>query len=395
LTRIRKSSTISAWTDLLEASDGQPQRLAALILLGVSHAMPANLTREYIAAEARFKAARELQARIEALEEMLRVIPKHKGTNHLRGDLRKKLSQLREEQRSGARRKASRKTDPGYVPAQGAGQVVLLGASNSGKSALVAALTHAEPAVAPYLYTTRKPLPAMMMYEGAPIQLVDAPAIEPTAYEPWMNSLVRNADLGIVVLDPSAVGVLGSLDEIGELIGGGRVRLAAAWWSVGKEGVGRPDTEEDLTGQELDDAALLARLDLGDVELPVVVASNKIDEGNNREQFDVLVDLLGGAWPLLAVSARTGEGLDRLREVIFRGLRVIRVYAKPPGKPPSTEEPIILPLGSTVRDLARSIHKDLEVKLRFARIWSGRHFEGQRIPHDAELHDRDIVEIHT
>ncbi len=357
--------------------------------------MPANLTREYIAAEARFKAARGPQARIEALEEMLRVIPKHKGTDHLRGDLRKKLSQLREEQRSGARKKASRKADPGYVPAQGAGQVVLLGATNSGKSALVAALTHAEPLVAPYPYTTRKPLPAMMKYEDAPIQLVDAPAIEPVVYEPWMNSLVRNADLGIVVLDPSAVGVLGSLDEIGELVGRGRVRLAAAWWSVGKEGADRPDTEEDLMGQELDDAALLARLDLGGVELPVVVACNKVDEGDNRDQFDVLADLLGGAWPLLPVSARTGEGLDRLREVIFRGLRVIRVYAKPPGKPPSTEEPIILPVGSTVRDLARSIHKDLEMRLRYARIWSDRHFEGQRIPHDEELQDRDIVEIHT
>jgi ribosome-interacting GTPase 1 len=357
--------------------------------------MPANLTREYIAAEARFKAAREPQARIEALEEMLRVIPKHKGTDHLRGDLRKKLSQLREEQRSGARKKTSRKADPGYVPVQGAGQVVLLGPSNSGKSALIAALTHAEPAVAPYPYTTRKPLPAMMMYEDAPIQLVDAPAFEPTVYEPWMNSLVRNADLGLVVLDPSAVGVLTAVDEIGGLAGRGRAKLTAAWWAVGREGADRLDAEEDLTGQELDDAALLARLDLGDVELPVVVACNKIDEGDNRQQFDVLVDLLGGTWPLLAVSARTGEGLDRLREVIFRGLRVIRVYAKPPGKPPSTAEPVMLPLGSTVRDLARSIHKDLEAKLRFARIWSDRHFEGQRIPNDAELQDRDIVEIHS
>ena len=357
--------------------------------------MPANLTPEYRAAEARFKAARETKDRIEALEEMLRVIPKHKGTDHLRGDLRKRLSQLREEQRSGSKKKGARKADPGYVPRQGAGQVVLLGPSNAGKSALVAALTRAEPAVAPYPYTTRHPLPGMMMYEDTPIQLVDAPAVERAVYEPWMNTLVRNADLGLAVLDPSAAHVLGFLDEIDEIIGGGRVKLVAAWWAVGEGATGRADTEEDVAGRELDDEAILARLEPGDVKLPTVVVVNKIDEDDNRQQFDALGELLGEAWPLVAVSARTGEGLDRLREVIFQGLRVIRVYAKPPGKPASTKVPIILPAGSTVRDMARSIHKDLEVQLRFARVWREGSFDGQRIPRDAELHDRDIVEINA
>jgi len=355
--------------------------------------MPANLTPEYIAAEGRFKAARDTKDRIEALEVMLRVIPKHKGTDHLRGDLRKRLSQLREEFKSG-KKKGTRRADPGYVPAQGGGQVVLLGPSNTGKSALVTALTRAEPEVAPYPYTTRKPLPAMMMYEDAQIQLVDAPAMERAVYEPWMNSLARNADIGVVVLDPSAVGVLGALDEIAELVGRGRVKLSPAWWATGEGEAGRRETDEDLAGQELDDDALLARLEPGDIELPIVVVVNKIDAGDNREQFEVLAELLGGAWPLLTVSAQTGEGLDRLREVIFRGLRVMRVYAKPPGKPASTEEPIILPLGATVRDMARSIHKDFAAQLRFARVWSDRHFDGQRIPYDEELRDRDIVEIH-
>jgi ribosome-interacting GTPase 1 len=357
--------------------------------------MPANLTPEYRAAEARFKAARETKDRIGALEEMLRVIPKHKGTDHLRGDLRKRLSQLREEQRSGSKKKGARKADPGCVPRQGAGQVVLLGPSNAGKSALVAALTRAEPAVAPYPYTTRHPLPGMMMYEDAAIQLVDAPAVERAVYEPWMNTLVRNADLGLAVLAPSSAHVLSFLDEIDELIGGGRVKLAAAWWAMGEGARGRADSEEDVTGRELDDEAILARLEPGDVELPVVVVVNKIDEGDNRQQLDALAELLGETWPLVAVSAETGEGLDRLREVIFRGLRVVRVYAKPPGKPASTKVPIILPVGSTVRDMARSIHKDLEIQLRFARVWREGHFDGQRIPRDAELHDRDILEINA
>jgi ribosome-interacting GTPase 1 len=328
---------------------------------------------------------------------MLRVIPKHKGTDHLRGDLKKKLSQMREELKTAAKKGGARRISPGYVPAQGAGQVVVMGPSNAGKSALVGALTRAEPEVAPYPYTTRKPLPAMMMYQDAPVQLVDSPPMERAVYEPWMNMLARNADFGLIVLDPAAVGVLGAVDEIQELLGAGKVKLVPAWWSVGEGDAGdeRVRGEEDVAGRELDDAAILARLEPGDVELPILIVANKIDAGDNREQSGVLKELLGEGWPMIAVSAETGEGLDTLREVVFRGLRVIRVYAKPPGKPASTEEPIILPVGSRVRDMARQIHKELESKLRFARIWSERYHDGQRIPRDAELQDRDIVEINA
>jgi ribosome-interacting GTPase 1 len=357
--------------------------------------MPANLTPEYMAAEARFKAERDPRKRIEALQEMLSVIPKHKGTDHLRGDLKRKLSQLKEELSSGARKGGARRVSPGVVPAQGAGQVVLLGPSNTGKSALLRALSRAEPEVAPYPYTTRTPLPGMTMYQDAPIQLVDAPALERAVFEPWMYTLVRNANLGLVVLDPAADSVLGALDEMGELLGAGRVKLTAAWWAVGKGEARQEKQKEDLTGRELDDSELLARLEPGDVELPVLVAVNKIDAGDNRLQLEAFDELFGKSWPLLPVSAETGEGLDRLREAAFRGLKVIRVYAKPPGKPPSTKQPIILPVGSRVRDMARTIHKELESKLRFARIWSSRHHDGQRIPRNAELQDGDIVEINA
>jgi uncharacterized protein len=357
--------------------------------------MPANLTPDYLAAEARFKAAQDPNERIEALEIMLSVIPKHKGTEHLRGDLRRKLSQLRDEAQTASKKGAVRRADPGYVPPQGAGQVVLLGASNVGKSALLKALTRAEPEVAPYPYTTRKPLPGMMMHEDCPIQLVDAPAVEHTVYEPWMNSLVRNADLGLVVVDPAAANVLGAVDEIQDIVSRGRVKLVPAWWAVGRVAALSAEVGPSLQGQELDDDALLARLEPGDAELPIVVLANKLDLGRNREELSVLEELLGESWPLFGVSAETGEGLDRVRECAFRALRVIRVYAKPPGKPASTKAPIILPVGATVRDMAHVIHKELEEHLRFARIWSARHFDGQRIPREAELQDGDIVELNA
>jgi ribosome-interacting GTPase 1 len=357
--------------------------------------VPANLTPDYLAAEARFKAERDPKKRIEALEEMLGIIPKHKGTEHLRGDLKKKLSQLREEIGGGTKKGGARRVSPGNIPAQGAGQVVLLGPTNTGKSALVRTLTRAEPEVAAYPYTTRKPLPGMMMYQDASIQLVDAPALDKAIYEPWMNTLVRNADLGLVVLDPDAPGVLEAMDDMQEVLASGRLKLTAAWWAFGKGEAARVGGDEDIAGKELDDAELFARLEPGDAELPVIVAVNRIDIGDNREQFKVLQELFEKHWPLTAVSAQTGEGLDRLREAVFRGLKVIRIYTKEPGKPPSNKEPFILPQGSTVRDMARHIHKDLEAKLRFARIWSERYHDGQRIPRDAELRDRDIVELNA
>lgn len=352
--------------------------------------MPANLTPEYLAAESRFKKARDTKARIEALEEMLRVIPKHKGTDHLRGDLKKKLSQLREEQQIQKKKGGVRKVDPGYLPSQGAGQVVLLGPSNSGKSSLVAALSRAEPEIASYPYTTHRPLPAIIMYQDVPIQLVDAPAIDPFVYQPWMNTLIRNADLGLVVLDPMAIGVLNTLEEIQMILAGGRVRL---YGDVSRETESSAAATPHPLENELDDSELLARLEPGDVEMPVIVAVNKIDKEDDLRQFEALNELLGDKWPMLPISAQAGKGLDKLCEMMFRGLDVIRVYAKPPGKPPSTKEPILLPRGSTVRDMARSIHKDLAEKLRYARVWSSRHFDGQRIPHDAKLEDKDIVEI--
>jgi len=355
--------------------------------------MPANLTPDYLAAEERFKAAREVRERIEALEEMLRVIPKHKGTDHLRGNLRRKLSQLRDEQRT-ARKKGGKRVDPGYVPRQGAGQVVLLGPANSGKSALLAALTNAEPEVAEYPYTTQRPQPGMMLYEDVPIQLVDAPAMEPAVYQPWMNTLLRNADLGLIVVDPSMSGVLGVPDAISELIWRARVELEPCWWAVRAAAADREEAE-DVAGRELADDEILARLEPGDVQLPVLMVANKIDAGDNAEEFEVLAELLGDRWPLLGVSAEAGEGFETMTRAVFRALRVIRVYAKPPGKPPSMKEPIVLPEGATVGDMALHIHKEIAERFRFARIWSDRHHEGQRIPRDQVLEDGDVVEIHA
>ncbi len=354
--------------------------------------MPTNVTHEYKAAEATYKAAKELPERIVALQEMLRVIPKHKGTDHLCGQLKKKLSQLKDEQRAGPK-KTGRRADPGHVPPQGAGQVVLLGPPNGGKSALLAAMTNAEPDVGAWPFTTRKPLPGMAKFEDAPIQLVDAPATEHGGWQPWMSSLLRNADLGLLVVDPGAVGVLDALETAQGLVGTSKLELIPAWWAV--RDVEEAEEEDVADDMELSDEELLARLEPGRAELPVLIVGNKLDLPGREDDFEVLTEFLGEDWPMLAVSAEAGRGLEQLAAAMWRGLKMIRVYSKPPGKPPSMAEPILLPLGSTVRDMARLIHKELASRLTFARIWGQGYHDGQKIPRDHVLADRDVVEMHT
>ena len=67
--------------------------------------MPANLTPVYLQAEQRFKSAKTNEDKVKALEEMLATIPRHKGTEKMQADLKRRLSKLRTEQ---ARRPASR-----------------------------------------------------------------------------------------------------------------------------------------------------------------------------------------------------------------------------------------------------------------------------------------------
>ena len=354
--------------------------------------MPTNVTFEYKAAEATYKAARELPERIAGLQEMLRVIPKHKGTDHLCGQLKKKLSQLREEQRTSAKKGGGRRADPGHVPSQGAGQVVLLGPPNAGKSALLAAMTNAEPEVAAYPFTTRVPLPGMACFEDAPMQLVDAPATEHGAWQPWMASLLRNADLGLLVLDPGAVGVLDALETAQGLAGASKLGFVPAWWAVREVVQDDDELDED---REVSDEELLDRLEPGRANLPLVIVGNKLDLPGRSDDFEVLGEFLGDDWPMVAVSAGSGTGLDELAAAMWRGLEMIRIYSKPPGKPPSMAEPLLLPVGATVQDLARLIHKDLAERLKFARIWGVGYHDGQRIPRGHVLTDKDVVEMHT
>ena len=329
--------------------------------------MPANLTPQYKDAEARYHQAATREEKEDAIREMIALLPKHKGTEKLQADLRKRLAKLVEEAAHAQR--PGHHPPPGRVPREGAGQWVLVGAPNVGKSSLLAALTHAHPEIADYPFTTREPQPGMMTFEDVQVQLVDTPAVAPSHLEPWLPGLVHGADGVALVVDVAADDVEEEVAAAVGLLDQARVTPAS-----------RP--------APADASPLAARL-------PVLVLLNKCDLDEDGTFAALAREALAPDLPALAVSARRGDGLDGLRATLFRGLHRIRVRTKEPGHPPDPTKPFVLPEGATVERLAEQVHLELAARLKFARLWGpGAKFDGQQVDRHHVLVDGDVVELH-
>lgn len=313
--------------------------------------MPANLGPDYLAAEEEFRRAESVPERIAALEKMYAVLPKHKGTEKLQADIRRKLSQLRKENQ----KKGPARAVPFYlIEKEGIGQVALLGPPNSGKSSLLRAMTHAEPEVAPYPFTTHSPVPGMAQFEDVQIQLVDLPPLAPEWVEPWVAQVLRHADRAVLV-------------------------VAA-------------DDPDDLSEIEF----LESQLEQWKLGRPQLMVVNKVDQPGGRDNFDVLAELYAGRYECLPVSAATGEGLQEFARRCFDLLGVVRVYTKAPGKKPDLTAPYVLKRGATVLDAARHVHKDFAEHLKLARLYRrDRPEEGLPVSRDHVVEDGDILEFHA
>ncbi len=326
--------------------------------------MPANLTPDYLQAEARFRAAVTREEKIEALEEMLRVLPRHKGTDKLHADLRSRLSKLRLQPRSTAAKGFSH-----HIPREGAGQIVLVGCPNAGKSSLVAALTNATPEVAPYPLTTREATPGMMPFEDIAFQLVDLPPLCREHVEPWVYDLVRAADL--VWLVTAIEEALEGPDVVTQLLGAKAIELVPA----------------------VTDAPAASRP--GWVGKPALLVVTGMDRPTAERDLGALRELLPVPWPIAPVSVVVRSGFTELGRATYAALKIVRIYTKEPGKDPDRTRPFTLPAGSTVGDLARTIHNDIAAKLKFARVWGHGAFAGQSVGEAHVLADKDVVEIHV
>jgi ribosome-interacting GTPase 1 len=332
--------------------------------------MPANLTPEFIAARERFQAAEAPREKLAALEEMYAVIPKHKGTEHMRMDIKRRMSKLKQQMEQ-ERRKGGKHGYEFHVPPEGAGQVVLIGAPNAGKSELLGRLTSAAPEVAAYPFTTRTPLPGMMEYEDIQIQLLDTPPIARDFIEPWLTSIVRAADAILLVADLSSDSMMEDVEAVTDELATHKTRLAG------------PDEGEDPSAP------------YGTACKRTLVVGNKLDLPEAVDNLEILRELYGDRLPIAAVSASAGAGLEDLKEAIYRLLDIVRVYTKQPGKPPEMHKPFTLPRGSTVIDVARAVHRDFPDKLRFARAWGTGKPDGAMAGRDQVVEDGDVIELHV
>jgi uncharacterized protein len=329
--------------------------------------MPTNLPPEYYKIEEQFRAAESPAEKVMYLEEMLSIIPKHKGTDKLRADLRRKLSKLKSAAQS--QKGTSRQVSPYQIDREGAGQIVLVGAPNAGKSALVDALTNAEPDVAEYPFTTQFPQPGMMPYENIQIQLIDTPPLSQEFEERQLYALIRRADVIGLVIDLQAFPIEQLEDSLALL----------------REHRIVPDTVQET----FEDEHRITRK-------PVLVLVNKVDEEQHVEDFSVLCELLGEpVCPLLPVSARTGRNLDRLKQRFYDKLDIVRVYSKPPGKDANLDSPFVMKRGGTLEEFAAKVHQDFVKNLKSARLWGQGVHDGQMVGRDHIMHDGDVVELRT
>jgi len=328
--------------------------------------MPANLPPQYLEAEKRLRAAKTAEERISALEEMLAIIPHHKGTDKIIAMLRRRLAKTREEAEQ--RKKPTRRGDLYRVQREGAAQVVLAGLPNVGKSSLLAALTNATPEVADFPYTTQRPIPGMLRHENVQIQLVDTPPIMYELVEPWLYNTFRTADLLLLTVDLSD-DPAGQVELILDELGRRKIFL-----------------EEKAPCEEYPS---------GSVIRPCVIIGTKLDLPEAVDNLEALKEEWGERFPVFAVSAEKGMRVAEFARGLFRHLNIIRVYTKSPGKKPDLEEPFILKRGSTVEELAEAIHKDLAKRFKYARIWGSERYAGQKVARNFVLNDGDIIELHV
>ncbi len=326
--------------------------------------MPANLPPQYFEAEQRFREARTPAAKIEALEEMLAIMPKHKGTDKLKAMLRERISRLKEQ---GQKKSGGAKAKTPYsIEREGIAQVILVGMPNTGKSSLLNRLTKATAEVGDFPHTTHRPTPGMAPYENVQIQLIDTPPVTPEYTDPELGDLLRRCDIVVVLLDLQADPLTQWEETLAVLTG----------FRVFPEGCPLPPDLKKIPFVKT-----------------MLVAVNKTDRPEHEADYETFLELSEVKIPAMGISTKTGRNLMAFLERLYGMSRVVRVYTRRPGKEPDMTAPFVIPEGCTIEEMAEMIHKDFVAKLRYARIWGRAVRDGRMVQRDYVLQDGDIVEL--
>jgi len=372
--------------------------------------------------------ARTQQEKLEKLEEFLSLIPKHKGTERLRGQVKRQISTLHKELEEKKRRRAGRGGPKFFFEKEGAAQIIILGPTKVGRSSLLTSVTNAKTEVSDYPYTTREPVPGMLEFEDLQFQLVEAPALVDGASEGSLGGsqtlgLARNADGLILMVDLSEDAsqqltmILNELEKARILTQKPRAKVEIERKHVGA-GLriivfGRlldcnlRDIENLFKGYRILDSTvkIYGEATLDDVEdaifestvyRPAIVVANKKDSPQAEKVLQQLKEFVDDRLPIVLVSCQTRTGLEKLGTEIFRALDIIRVYTKEPNEREASSNPFILKRGSAVADLAKQIHSDFAERFAYARVWARRlAFSPRKVGPSFVLEDKDVVELHT
>ena len=331
--------------------------------------MPANLPPQYYELERAFKEESDPREKLRMAEELLRIMPKHKGTTKLQAEMKTKISKLKKLIDSGGEKIHGAKNAPthDHIEKEGAAQVILVGPPNSGKSSLVDSLTHAKPLVADYPYSTREPQPGMTLFETVQMQLIDTPPISPDLFETYMNSLIRNADIVLFVADLESKSMKSDIQFIIEALREKRIELK-------KDNSEKPEDPRYSYKN-------------------TIICAHKEFEDESGAKLNQLKELFPD-FKIVATSILDEDSLLNLQKALFEATGKMRIYTKPIGHEPDFVDTIIIPIGGTVEDAALALHRDIAAKLKFAKIWGDGKFDGQKVQSDFVLNDKDIVEFH-
>lgn len=330
--------------------------------------MPANLPPQYYELEREFNKETDLHEKLRMAQELLTIMPKHKGTDKLQAEMKAKISKLKKQIDDSGKKHGSRHADPhSHIDKEGAGQIILIGPPNSGKSSLLESLTNAKPLVADYPFTTREPLAGMMFFETVHLQLIDTPAISDDQTPPYLPNLIRQADLVVLVCDIATPNFENCIDGVKQILREKNIILTPQ------------------LPPQADDPHI--------VHKKTIIAANKYLEDESGLALNEIREKHAD-FIIAPISILDDESLKNFKAEIFKALNIIRVYTKRVGHDPELVNPIILPIGGTVEEAAISLHKDFAYKLQFAKVWGKGKFEGQRVKNNFILSDGDIIEFH-
>lgn len=389
--------------------------------------MPANLPAEAKQKWQEASSARNPKEKIEKLREFLSLVPKHKGTENLRAQVKRKIAVLRREIAEKKRKKAGKGGPKFFVEKEGDAQIVILGPTNVGRSSLLSLLTNAKVEISEYPYTTKEPTPGMFQYQDLQFQIVEAPALMEGSTDggPWgLQTLAaaRNSD-GLLLMVDLSQDAVEQFSMISRELEKARIltREPKARVKIERKPVGvglrivvlgrlvnctSKDVEQLFRGYRMRDATIKIQgeVSIDDIEDAIfestayraaIVIANKTDFPDTTRRIEQLKSFVGEKLKIVPVSCKTLTGLEKLGSEIFKMLDIIRVYTKEPNKRFPSERPFTIRKGSTILDLARRIHSDFYEQFSYARIWSKRlRFSPQKVGSSFVLEDGDTVEIH-